>query len=105
MGTGKNIIKSVKLDLGGKTVDLTIEQAKNLKVALDELLGEKVVTKEVVKHEYIPTYPWYWREPRPFWDPNITWGTEIGDQPALTMSSGFGAEFSANSGTMTLRVA
>ena len=53
-------IKKIVLDLGGKEVTLTPEQAKNLKTALDELFGKQVV-KEIHHHDhYQPYYWWYW---------------------------------------------
>ena len=35
-------IKKIELDLDGKTVSLTPEQAKKLKDALNDLFGEKI---------------------------------------------------------------
>ena len=82
----KQLIKSVELDLGGKTVKLTIAQAQALKEALDELFAKEVVIeKEYVPVPSIPTpypvpyepyrpiRPWYWERDR--------WldGTRIGD--------------------------
>jgi hypothetical protein len=54
------MIKKIELDLGGKTVNLTPEQAKNLKEALDELFG-KTIIKEI--HEYHDPYYWKWTQP------------------------------------------
>ena len=51
-------IKKIVLDLGGKEVTLTPEQAKNLKTALDDLFGKEIV-KEIHHHDYQP-YHWYW---------------------------------------------
>ena len=105
------IIKAVKLDLDGKEVDLTIEQAKKLQAALNEIFGEKVV--KTVVHEYpyslfpvttpIPTY-WY-GEPCQW--PNYGQPV-IGDVlDQFTSTSGVVATFAAqsDSGTMTLKVA
>jgi len=52
-----NIIKKIELDLDGKIVSLTSEQAKKLKSALDELFGVKI-EKEYIPYE--PWRPWYW---------------------------------------------
>ena len=53
-------IKKIVLDLGGKEVTLTPKQAKNLKTALDELFGVRVV-KEIHHHDGWPY--WYWNQP------------------------------------------
>jgi hypothetical protein len=49
-------IEKLVLDLGGKKVELTVDQAKKLAAALDEMFG----TKERVVH--VPYYerPWRW---------------------------------------------
>ena len=65
-------IKKIELDLGGKVVSLTPEQAKNLKDALGDLFGKEIVREK----EYVPypqPYPvnhplrpyWYWRDCTP----------------------------------------
>ena len=83
----KGSIKKIVLDLGGKEVTLTLEQAKKLHELLDELCGEK-------KTEYVPypvRYPyWDWR--RPYWHDGPTW----------TSSNGTSACY--DSGTVTLSV-
>ena len=60
-------IKKIELDLGGKTISLTPEQAKNLKDALDDLFGKEIV--RIIEHDSYPLpvpypvpYPVY---PRP----------------------------------------
>ena len=65
-------IKKIELDLGGKTVNLTPEQAKNLKDALDELFGKEVIREIVHERDYtpvpyMPTEPYY-RRTYPFWE-------------------------------------
>jgi len=60
-------IKKIELDLGGKTVTLTPEQAKNLKNALDDLFGKEVIhkTEYIHEHTYLPKPI----EPlRPYWE-------------------------------------
>ena len=62
----KTAIKKVVIEIDGKDVELTMEQARELKTALDELFGEKV--REVRIPEPYPVYPrrpyvWPWREP------------------------------------------
>lgn len=66
-------IKKIELDLGGKIVSLTPEQAKNLKDALDDLFGEKVV--RIIEKEYVPLpfpHP-IDRYPRESWRPYWEW--------------------------------
>ena len=57
----KSIIKKIVLDLGKKQVELTPEQARKLKEALDEMFGQKVVRIEDHHHYHDR---WYWR---PYW--------------------------------------
>lgn len=63
-----DIIKKIELDLGGKIVRLTPEQAKKLKSALNELFGEK--EKEYIPYPQPypvePVRPWRWE--REWWD-------------------------------------
>lgn len=54
-----DIIKKIELDLGGKRVFLTPEQAKRLKSALDELFGTKT-EKEYIPYPIEPYRPWRW---------------------------------------------
>jgi len=74
----KNIIKKVVLDLDGKEVELTLEQAKKLHELLNELCGEK-------KTEYVP-YPvryYYWSWNRPYWHyDGPTWTSSDGSSSA-----------------------
>ena len=60
-------IEKLVLDLNGKEVALTIEQAKQLFSALDELFGKK---ETVVKHNHdyhLRQYPWTWSQVTPSW--------------------------------------
>ena len=61
-------IKKIELDLGGKTVSLTPQQAKNLKDALDDLFGKEII--KVIEKEYIrDLYPIPYPAPyRPCWE-------------------------------------
>ena len=50
-------ITKVKLNLGGKEIELTVEQARKLKAALDDLFGKEVI-RECHSHAwwYYPQY-------------------------------------------------
>lgn len=52
----ENIIKKITINIGGKDVEVTPDEAKKLHVALGELLGVTPV-KEYVK-EYVPYTPY-----------------------------------------------
>ena len=58
-------IKKVTIQIGSKEIELTVEEAKELRAALGELFQKEVV-KEVI-HDY---HPWRWQGP---W-----WGIPIG---------------------------
>lgn len=68
-------ISKVAIQIGDKEVTLTVEQARELRDALNELLGEKVIER-VIEHDryypyvapYVYTYPKYW-------------SVKVGDQP------------------------
>lgn len=55
-------IKRIVLNLGGKEVSLTIEQAKKLKEILSEMFGKDVV-KEIYHHDHYPHWYWHWSAP------------------------------------------
>lgn len=75
MSKESNIIKKIVLNIEGKEISLTPEQAQKLLVALTDLLGVK---KEVIKEkEYVPypVYPSYPYRPYWHWDTyTTTWG-------------------------------
>jgi hypothetical protein len=50
---------TVKMKVKDVTIELTLEEVKNLKDALEELTGKIVVQKEYVPYTY-PSYPWKW---------------------------------------------
>jgi len=60
-------IKSVKLCIGKREIDLTIDEARKLKNALDELLGKETI-REVHIHD---EWSWHW-SPLPVHIPNYT---------------------------------
>ena len=86
-----NIIKELKLQLGEKEVVLTIDEAKKLKEALDELFGKEVV-KEVYYHDQRPFWQW--------WYPMCSLSTANG--PYRITNSACTVQFDTN--TMTLKV-
>ena len=54
-------VKKLVLDVGGKEITLTVEQAKSLFQALDELFGEKIRYVDKWHYDYLPLptkYPW-----------------------------------------------
>jgi hypothetical protein len=94
------MIKKIELDLGGKKVALTPEQAKNLKDALDELFEKEVIKEK----EYVPYYPpyrypffWEWQ---PYWvtftSESNRGGTSVGN---YTLN---GSSFDSNTSTLCL---
>lgn len=91
-----NIIKAVRLKLGRKEVELTVEEAKKLKEALDNLFGRRVI-------EYVPydPYPWYWR---PLWYSGTT-NIEC-TRYTTTLDNGYQVDcsYTGSDGQMTLKV-
>jgi len=57
-------IKELKLKLGKKEVTLTIEEARRLKKALEEVFGKEIIREEHIHHDHYP-YHWYWY--KPYW--------------------------------------
>jgi hypothetical protein len=96
-------IKKIELDLGGKIVSLTPQQAKNLKDALDELFGQEIV-KTI--REYIP-YPQPMPDPleryrRPYREPFWEWNRPYGCQPDLIGLSVTNTTYQPESSTLKL---
>lgn len=52
-------IKKITLKLGKREVTLSIEEAKNLKEALEELFGKSIVSEEHHHHHHDHSYPYY----------------------------------------------
>ncbi len=68
-----NPITKITIEMGGQSVELTVEQAKKLHGDLEAVFGEKT------KNHYIPyTQPDpIWPSSRPFWwNDRITCGTD-----------------------------
>lgn len=74
MSERKVEITSLKLKLGKTEATLTINEAKKLKKALEEMFGVREVIREIDKSYpiYIETHPWrpYWRYPEYTWCSN-----------------------------------
>lgn len=53
-------VTKITIQMGDKEAVLTVEQAKELRDALNSLLGEKVIERVVEKdrHHYYPYYPY-----------------------------------------------
>lgn len=67
-------VKSLTIKIGDKEIEMTVEEAKNLKGVLDSLFEKEVVVKkeiEVVPQPYpvYPNYPW-WTQTTLTTDPN-----------------------------------
>lgn len=52
-------ITNVVLQIGGKTIELSVEDAKKLRDALSDLFQKEVVREEHHHHDY-HRYPWWW---------------------------------------------
>ena len=91
-----NIIKKIVLDLGKKQVELTPEQCKKLKDALDEMFGKSVVKEEHHHHHHDRWWPyWYSSTSTITWPNDVSWEYQI--------SNDISASYSNN--TVTLKVA
>lgn len=90
------VIKKFVLELGGKEISLTPEQAKKLYEGLSELFEKKVIVEE--RHHYHPSYPWIYTVP----STGITVAPTypFTTNPIWYTSSG-GVDFSMSDGTMT----
>ena len=103
----KTEVVSIKLRIKGKEIDLTLEDAKELRDALNKVFAEPVTIKEYVPYTpyipYIPYEPYKPYEPwiQPYWgdgtgqtfpglycSPNLTSGTiTVGDMPATSLTA------------------
>ena len=61
----KPVIKKIVLDIGGKELELSLDDARNLHRALADLLNEPKITVS-------PYYPWGTGNPYPPYQPTIT---------------------------------
>lgn len=57
-------IERLVLDVGGKKVELTVDQAKRLHGALAELFADK---SRVERHDHYHDWPWKWTNSLPYY--------------------------------------
>ena len=82
-----NIIKKIVLDLGKKQVELTPEQCKKLKDALDEMFGKSVV-KEEHHHHHDRWFPyWHYSTSTITWPNDVSWEYQITDDVSASYSN------------------
>lgn len=90
-------IKSIKIVIGDAETDLTIEEARNLKSALDEIFPDPVRDRIFPMPQPYPYLVPIWPRQRPDWDRWVTWG-----------NTGGGAEvrgrYESTTGTLALQV-
>ena len=67
-------VSKVVIQLGEKEATLTVGQAKELRDALNALLGEKVVEKIVERDHWYPYQPYIYSK---------YWTVTVGDQPQI----------------------
>jgi hypothetical protein len=88
-------LTKIVIDLEEQKIELTPEQAKELKEILNDLFGEKVVTKEIVERIIErPRRYWYYE-----WYPNGTykpWGTSVSYNDNVTSEKSNVLSFSLN---------
>lgn len=67
------MIESIKIKIGEKSIELSPEEAKQLRDSLDEVLGKHVCPTPY----YIPYVPYYPYRIEPVWEPpyRTTWDT------------------------------
>lgn len=92
-----NIIKKIVLDLGKNQVELTPEQCRKLKDALDEMFGKEIV-KEIHHRDYPHLRFW------PYWDTSLTYPNTV-SYSRVVWSSDSGCQVSYADSTMTMKVA
>jgi len=79
-------IQKITIKMGKKEVELTIEQARELKAALGSLLGETVTERVIEKYPYhYDPYRWVWTSPR--WDGQITYTSDNTASYSLSLNT------------------
>lgn len=96
------IIKKFVLELGGRTIELSPEEARELFDSLEELFGQKIV------REYRDYYKWYPSYPGGliYLNSNTHNGTTTVVSPKLgQLTTHAGSQISEQNGTVTCRLA
>lgn len=95
-------VSKVVIQMGDKEATLTVEQAKELRDALNALLGEKVVERVVERDRWYPYNPY--NPYNPYVYPKY-WTVTVGDQPGIygtttggNATSGLTAYLTSNNG-------
>ena len=94
------VIKKFVLELGGKEISLTPEQAKKLYEGLSELFEKKVIVEE--RHHYHPS--WWYSGSYTVPSTGITVTPTYPITNPIWYTSTGGVEFSASDGTLTCSV-
>ena len=84
-------VSKIVINIGDKEAALTVEQAKELRDALNAVLGEKVVERVIEKHDN-----WYPYQPYTF---QRYWAVTVGDQPQIY---GSGTKYGDTTGVYTI---
>jgi hypothetical protein len=82
-------VKKIVLNINGKEISLSIEQAKKLKDILGELFGKEIIKEVIREINYPPIYVY----PQP---------ATITNPWVITCGSGGTGTYSANSGSINL---
>ena len=73
-------IKKVVLSIGKKEIELTVEEARQLKDSLDQVFGEKVIKETVIERRV----DWQWIWPQPIYTPLVPTNPLYPDPPYRT---------------------
>ena len=85
-------IKKIVLNLGGKEVGLTLEQAKELHGVLDKIFGKTVPICPSYPYPSVPVssyYPIIWYQQLPYWhwEDSRSWQAPCGDIGSITYAN------------------
>ena len=67
-------VSKITIQMGDKEATLTVEQARELRDALNALLGEKVIERVIERDQWYPYQPYIYRK---------YWTVTVGDQPQI----------------------
>ena len=70
-------IKKVVLSIGKKEIELTVEEARQLKDSLDQVFGKEVVRETIIERRI----DWQWIWPQPTYTPLVTTNPLYPDSP------------------------